>query len=1105
MDTVADAESLFDRVGGNGTLKALVDTFYDKVLKDDLIGSFFKTSDLQQQKQKMCDVLTGAFGGPVQHSAKKLEEVYAALIKKGLDDKHFEIVDGYFLETLRGLNTSEDQINEIKQIIEASRTEALTKDNSNLNLQDMALGKNMGSPKVGQSKNGNQSDEEIREMSTNVEDYIQVLEQCIDAVISINQDKIVTFFNSAAENMFEFERDEVLGKNVKMIVPMEHRGNHDNYVNNNIRTGVNKVVGGSRDLQMVRKDGTKFWGNLSLSKVEVNGEVNYTAFIKDVSEQVQAQAKMKQDTEELRAQEEELRQNMEEMEATQEEMKRIMAESEKQKETLAQVLEQALDAVITIDDNKSVIFMNKAAEAMFGFNRTEVLGQNIKMIVPVEHRSNHDQYVDANIRTGVNKVIGSSRDLEMVRKDGTPFWGNLSLSKVEVNGKINYTAFIKDITLQKENQSRLEQTQREVEARTASVDVACIVSETDVKGYITYVNDKFCEVAQYTREELIGANQNIVRHPDMKKEVFKELWATIGKGKIYRGFIKNRKKDGSPYYVDGIFTPVLGANGKPVKYIGIRFDITDTVIEQQRMKGVLDAVNSSYAFIEFDMKGQVVDANDNFLKVMEYGIEDIRGKHHRMFVDRAYSNSPEYERFWADLTSGKEQIGQYKRYTRSGKEVWLQAVYAPVKDEMGKITKVVKIASDISSQKNVLFDVQKLVEIAGKEGNLKERLTTKNIDSNLADLVNGMNRLLDSVATPILSFGKIINKMSQGDLTERYLEEAKGDIKDVADSLNNAQDNLSKLLGNISQLSHIVGSSAEEMMAKGDQMQRNTQEMASAIQEMAEGAQQQAQQTDEVSKLVDGVLKAAGEMSTKSEIINKAAERGQESSNSGLVTIKKVVENMNEIQDSAKSTSQSIVVLTQRSEEIASTLNVITDIASQTNLLALNAAIEAARAGDAGRGFAVVAEEIRKLAEDSRKSAIDIARVIREVQKDVTSASKAIESMDSSVKSGHSASKEAESVFESISTSSNETLILSKEILNATAKQKEAMGNTVKSIEKIVVVSEETAAGTEEIATSSKELSGGMTEVGATSKDLADVATQLMDGVAKFKIDVKKN
>lgn len=642
-------------------------------------------------------------------------------------------------------------------------------------------------------------------------------------------------------------------------------------------------------------------------------------------------------------------------------------------------------------------------------------------------------------------------------RSGNDVWLQSVFSAVrdDMNRIVKIIQIASDITKATETSIQLN---REIDARAASVDQACIVSETDLKGYITYVNDKHCEVSQYSREELIGANQNIVRHPDMKKEVFKEMWATIGRGKIFRGVVKNRKKDGNPYYVDGIFTPVMGPNGKPIKYIGIRFDITDTIIEQQRMKGIVDAIDTSYAFSEFDTRGNVIVANENFLKVMEYSLDDIKGRHHRMFVDKSYSNTNEYARFWEDLAAGKEQIDQYKCISRSGREVWLQSVYSPVKDEMGRIIKIVMVSTDISSQKNVLFDVQRIVEIANKEGNLNERIPTKNVDSKLIELVEGVNNLMDILSKPI---------------------------------------------GVVQELAHMVASSAEEMMAKGDQMQRNTQEMASAIQQMAEGAQQQAQQTDEVSKLVDGVLKSAGEMSSKSEIINKAAERGQESSNSGLATIKKVVENMNEIQESAKSTSNSIVVLTQRSEEIANTLNVITDIASQTNLLALNAAIEAARAGDAGRGFAVVAEEIRKLAEDSRKSAIDIAKVIREVQKDVTSASKAIDSMDHSVKSGNSASKEAESVFESISVSSNETLILSKEILSATGLQKEAMTNTVKSIEKIVVVSEETAAGTEQIATSSKELSGGMTEVGATSKDLADVANQLLESVAKFKVDKK--
>jgi methyl-accepting chemotaxis protein len=596
----------------------------------------------------------------------------------------------------------------------------------------------------------------------------------------------------------------------------------------------------------------------------------------------------------------------------------------------------------------------------------------------------------------------------------------------------------------------------------ATVDASFAEIEFDPKGNILEANDNFVKTLGYSNaQELVGRHHSMFVDSVYKNSSeYRKFWDDLGNGLTQEGQFKRIAKDGKEIWIQAAYTPVKDNSGKTFKVIKIATDVTQQAIMNINMAGLKATVDASFAEIEFDPKGNILEANDNFVKTLGYSnARDLVGGHHSMFVEANYKRSAEYKKFWDDLGAGITQDGQFKRITREGKEVWIQAAYTPVKDSEGRVVKVIKIATDITGQKSVLASVQNLVQLATTEGNLKERISTKNVDVNLVELVEGVNMLMDVVSKPI---------------------------------------------GVVQELAHIVASSAEEMMAKGDQMNRNTQEMSSAIQQMAEGAQQQAQQTDEVSKLVDGVLKAAGEMSSKSEIINKAAERGQDSSSKGLITIKKVVENMNEIQDSAKSTSNSIVVLTQRSEEIASTLNVITDIASQTNLLALNAAIEAARAGDAGRGFAVVAEEIRKLAEDSRKSAIDIAKVIREVQKDVTSASKAIESMDSSVKSGHSASKEAEFVFESISISTNETLVLSKEILNATGIQKEAMQNTVKSIEKIVVVSEETAAGTEQIATSSKELSGGMTEVGATSKDLADVANQLLESVAKFKIDKNK-
>jgi methyl-accepting chemotaxis protein len=216
--------------------------------------------------------------------------------------------------------------------------------------------------------------------------------------------------------------------------------------------------------------------------------------------------------------------------------------------------------------------------------------------------------------------------------------------------------------------------------------------------------------------------------------------------------------------------------------------------------------------------------------------------------------------------------------------------------------------------------------------------------------------------------------------------------------------------------------------------------------------------------------------------------------------MKTLVSNMTGIRESAEQTSKSIDILTLRAEEIGRTLNVITDIASQTNLLALNAAIEAARAGDAGRGFAVVAEEIRKLAEGSRRSAVEIEKIISDVQKDTQAAGKAIDTMQGSVKEGNKATNEAESIFQEIVDSSQQTFTFSKEIQEATSGQKASIDVVVKNMEQIVVVAEETAAGTQQAASSSQQMNIAMGEITEGNNKLSGVAAELQTGVNKFKL-----
>ncbi|MGL1888797.1 MAG: methyl-accepting chemotaxis protein [Reichenbachiella sp.] len=400
----------------------------------------------------------------------------------------------------------------------------------------------------------------------------------------------------------------------------------------------------------------------------------------------------------------------------------------------------------------------------------------------------------------------------------------------------------------------------------------------------------------------------------------------------------------------------------------------------------------------------------------------------------------------------------------------------------------------------VIEDTNEVVRMAGEEGKLDATINTDDKQGAWQDLSQAINDLLKSIATPILEVNKIVNGIADGDLTLRYTQESHGDIHTLVTNLNKASDNLSGLIQNLAENSVIVEDSSIEMRNASEEMHQNTDEIASAISQMSSGAQNQVVKVDETSTLVEGILNSSKEMGRKAESINEAAKAGVERSEKGRSMVENVAGSMKEISTYAHETHESIKILTQRSSEITRVLGVITDIASQTNLLALNAAIEAAQAGDAGRGFAVVAEEIRKLAEDSRNSASEIEKLVDDVQNDTKQASSVMETMNKSVVAGSDASIEASSAFTEITESTNTTLRLSEDIVNATKDQGVDITQVVSITESVVVIAEQTAAGTEEIASSATELSSGMSNYNTKSEQLTKIAASLKSGASMFKL-----
>ncbi|TXG79295.1 MAG: PAS domain S-box protein, partial [Thermomicrobiales bacterium] len=407
------------------------------------------------------------------------------------------------------------------------------------------------------------------------------------------------------------------------------------------------------------------------------------------------------------------------------------------------IAEYGIDGrVLTANDN----FLSA-----FGYTLGEVQGQHHSMFVGTEERAGMDyRYFWDKLSRGE----AQAGQYERVGRDGKVLWLQASYCPVAGDdGKpVKVFEIATEITDAKLKQIEVE---TELKVRSDIMNTTSIVSYADTRGDILDVNEKYIEISKYSRDELIGRGHNITRHPDMPKEVFKEMWSTIGRGRIFRGVVKNRAKDGTPYYVDAVIAPILGKNGKPSRYLGVRYDITATEIERQNMKGVLDAIDASFAYVEFDTSGNILNANNNFLQVVGYRLDEVVGRHHRMFVDSAYSATSAYADFWAELKNGKSFVDVCKRIAKSGEEVWIQAVYSSVKDEMGRVVKVVKIALDVTKEKRAAQALQEAVEQtqavvgAAQEGDLTQRISMEGKSGSVADLCEGVNSLVENMATVV--------------------------------------------------------------------------------------------------------------------------------------------------------------------------------------------------------------------------------------------------------------------------------------------------------------------------------------------------------------------
>lgn len=427
-------------------------------------------------------------------------------------------------------------------------------------------------------------------------------------------------------------------------------------------------------------------------------------------------------------------------------------------------------------------------------------------------------------------------------------------------------------------------------------------------GQILSANPLFLAAVGYSADELVGKHHRIFCDEDYQASAaYVRFWKELASGTPQRGVFKRLRRDGTPVWLEATYFPVKNAEGAVVEVLKIAADVTRNHSELLLLNAINDAIRQSMAVIEFTPDGEILDANENFLRLFGYSLKSLKGQHHRMLCfDEFYRENPD---FWARLRHGEFSRGHFERRSAAGERVHIEATYNPVKDSSGRIIKVIKFAIDVTEQVNRNEEVRRAAELSFSTAEETAQISTRGIDS-LDQSVALSAKTLSMVNTAVGLISQLTHQTK--------------DIENIVTTIQSVAEQTNLLALN----------AAIEAARAGDQGRG----FAVVADEVRSLAQRTAASTEQIHHLIAKLQNTANDAVHTMESGLQQAEAGVQrvlEADSALIGISEAVSNITEMttQIAAAAEEQSAVA-----EEINRNISTIAALAEQTSDEALRTA-----------------------------------------------------------------------------------------------------------------------------------------------------------------------